>query len=142
MRDRQLYLHTPINYFQYYGTKYPFDFMCACSKLTKMFCSWKTCNRWFLISNIYLYIRNLKYCTFNTIFTQYPANTNTNGYWVSKKTVLNVSWKDFWCANINNHLICLEKTINAYLKAKISLHTTRISSFKYVFIVFSEKNRC
>ena len=41
--------------------------------------------------------------------------------------------------NINNHLICFEKTINTYLKARNSLHTTRISSLRYVFIVFFEK---
>ena len=28
-----------------------------------------------------------------------------------------------------------------YFKAKNTLHTTRISSFKYVFIVFFEKNQ-
>ena len=56
-----------------------------------------------------------------------------------KKTVLNASFQDFWCTNINNHLSCFEKTINTYSKAKNSLNTTRISRIKYVFIVFFEK---
>ena len=34
-----------------------------------------------------------------------------------------------------------KKTIITYLKAKNSLHATRISSFKYVFIVFFEKKQ-
>ena len=32
-----------------------------------------------------------------------------------------------------------KKTITTYLKAKNSLHATRISSFRYVFIVLFEK---
>ena len=36
----------------------------------------------------------------------------------TKKTVLNSSYQDFLCSNINNHLICYERTINTYLKAK------------------------
>ena len=34
-----------------------------------------------------------------------------------------------------------KKTINTYLKEKNSLHTTQIYSFKYVFIVFFNKNK-
>ena len=41
----------------------------------------------------------------------------------------------------NNPLICLEKAINTYLKAKNSLHTTQISSFIYVFIIFLQKKQ-
>ena len=42
---------------------------------------------------------------------------------------------------INNHLFGFEKkTITMYLKAKNSLHTIQISSFKYISIVFFEKN--
>ena len=37
------------------------------------------------------------------------------------------------------HQIWVEKTINLYLKANNSLYTTRIFSFKYVFIAFFEK---
>ena len=37
-----------------------------------------------------------------------------------------------------NYLSCLEKIIKKYLKAKNSLHTTRISSFKYVFKNFEQ----
>ena len=42
--------------------------------------------------------------------------------------------------NINNHLIFFKKTNNTYLKAKNSQHTTRISNFTYVFIIFFEKS--
>ena len=43
---------------------------------------------------------------------------------------------DFECTNKDHHQICLEKDKrNTYLKAKNSLRTPRISSFKYVFIV-------
>ena len=56
----------------------------------------------------------------------------------TEKLVLNMSFQVFWCTNINNYLICFEKTISTYLKDKNSLHTTRIWSFKYVSIVFSK----
>ena len=73
--------------------------------------------------------------TFNTCFstTQYPLsilylpNTKTNGYCVPK----NWFQTRVLCTNINNRLICFKKITNTYLKAKNSLHTTRISSFKY-----------
>ena len=58
---------------------------------------------------------------------------------VHQTPVLNTSFQDFRCTNIDNHLIGFKKTINMYLKAKNTLHTTRIYSFKYVFIVFFEK---
>ena len=35
---------------------------------------------------------------------------------------------------LSNHLICFKNTINTYLRDKNSLHTTQISSFKYVGI--------
>ena len=38
-----------------------------------------------------------------------------------------------------DYLLCYEKTLNTYLKAKKSLHTTQISSFKYVIIIFPKK---
>ena len=59
---------------------------------------------------------------------------------VDLKTGFKPSFQDFLCININNHRICFEKTINTYLKAKNSLHITRISSFKYVFTVFLKKS--
>ena len=95
----------------------------------------------------YLYIRNLKYCTFNTIFRQHYIHleffTCQHKYkWIlsTEKLGLNASFQDFWCTNTNNHLIGFEKTINIYLKAKNFLHTTRISSSKYVFVVFLKKS--
>ena len=53
--------------------------------------------------------------------------------------VLNVSLQVFGWSK--NYLIiwCFKNTITTYLRAKNSLHTTR--SFKYVFVVFSEKNQ-
>jgi hypothetical protein len=63
-----------------------------------------------------LYIRNLKYCAFNTIFRQHNihlvfSTCQHKNKWIlcSEKPVLNVSFQDFWCKNINNHLICFEK---------------------------------
>ena len=93
-----------------------------------------------------LYIRNLKYFTFNTYFstTQYHLVFSTcqhkcKSILCTEKPVLNASFQDFWCTNINNHLICFEKTINMSLKAKNSLHTTRISSFNTYLSSFSKR---
>ena len=74
----------------------------------------------------------------NQLDTKYTFVKNK---WIlcTEKPVSKASFQDFWCPNINNHLICLVKTLNTYLKAKNSLHTTHISSFKYVFIVCFEK---
>ena len=64
-------------------------------------------------------------CIFNTIFRQHNIivfSTCQNKYkWIlsTKKLVLIVSFQEIWCTNVNNHLICFEKTINTYLKAKI-----------------------
>ena len=93
----------------------------------------------------FLYIRNLKYAHLTSVFRQHNihlvSSTSQHKYkWIlcTEKPVLNESFQDIWCSNINNHLFCFEKTITTYLKAKNSLHATRISSFKYVFIVFFE----
>ena len=67
-------------------------------------------------SNLYLYIRNIKYCTFDTIFRQHNIHLVFSTR--KKKTVLNASFQDFSSTNMNNHKICFEKTINTYLKAK------------------------
>ena len=78
----------------------------------------------------------------NTISLWYslPANTNK---WIlcTKKPGLKASFQDFWCTNINNHQICFEKDDRYIFNSKNSLNTTRISSFKYVFIVFFRKNQ-
>jgi hypothetical protein len=99
----------------------------------------------FILMKCYLYIRNLKYAHLTSVFWQHNihlvSSTCQHKYkWIlcTEKPVLNVSFQDFWYTNINNHLFCFEKTINMYLKAKNSLHATRISSFKYVFIVYFE----
>ena len=97
------------------------------------------------------YIRNLKYCTFNTIFRQhniyFVLSTCQHKYkWIlcTEKLVLNANFQDFWCANLNIHLFFFSKkndNYTTYLKAKNSLHATRISSFKYIFIVFFEEKK-
>ena len=59
-----------------------------------------------------LYIKNLKYCSFKTIFRQHNIHlvfsTCQNKYKLilcTEKPVLNASFHDFWCTNIDNHLI-------------------------------------
>ena len=93
-----------------------------------------------------MYIINLKYAHLTSVFRQHDihlvSSTCQHKYkWIlcTEKLVLNASFQDFWCTKINNHLFCFEKMITTYLKAKNSLHATRISSFKCVFIVFFEK---
>ena len=94
-----------------------------------------------------LYIRNLKYAHLTHIFQLHNIHlvffTCPHKYkWIlcTEKPVLNASFQVFWCTNINSHLICFEKTINMYLKAKDSLQTAGFFCFKYVFIVFFEKS--
>ena len=96
--------------------------------------------------NRYLYNRNLKYAHLTPIFWQHNIHLVTSTCqhkykWIlcTEKPVFIASFQDFWFTNINNHRFCFEKTITTYLKTKIFLHATRISSFKYVFIVFFEK---
>ena len=99
--------------------------------------------------NIYLYIRNLKYCTFNTIFPQHNIHLVFSTYqhkykWILfyRKTGFKRQFSRFLMYKYKNtHLICFEKSINTYIKTKNSLHTTRISSFEYIFIVFFLKNQ-
>ena len=98
------------------------------------------------VEKLVLYIRNLKYSHLTTIFRQHNIHLVSSTYkykWIlcTEKPVLNASFQDFLCTNINNHLFCFEKTVTTYLKTKNSLHATRISSFKYVFIVFFEKKQ-
>ena len=95
-----------------------------------------------------LYIRNLKYTHLTSVFRQHNihlvSTTCQHKYkWILciEKPVLNASFQDFRCPNINIHLFYFEKTISTYLKAKNSLHATLISSFKYVFIIFFEKKQ-
>ena len=92
-----------------------------------------------------MYIRNLKYAHLTSVSRQHNihlvSSTCQHKYkWIlcTEKPILNASFQDFWCTNINNHLFCFKKTITTYLKAKNSPHATRISSFKCVFIVFFE----
>ena len=47
----------------------------------------------------------------------------------------------FWCKNIIKHQICFEKDKNTHLKTTNFPCTTRISSLKYVSIVFYETNK-
>ena len=58
-----------------------------------------------------------------------------------EKPVLNASFQDFWCTNINNHLICFEKDDKyIYLKAKKSLHRTQMLVLKHIFHLFRNKS--
>ena len=66
--------------------------------------------------NYSLYILNLKCAPFNTIFRLHniPLVFSTCQHkfkWIlcTEKRVLNASFQDFCCTNINNHLICFEK---------------------------------
>ena len=99
--------------------------------------------------DVYLYqkswiLRNFSTTQLYFVFStcQHKYNPNVIFDIVYHKTGLNASFQDFWCTNTNNHTICYEKNDKYYLKAKNSLHTTRVSSFKFVFIVFFEKIRC
>ena len=88
---------------------------------------------------IFVHLKSL-YFAFNTYFltTQYPFSIL---YLLTQIQMNNVNQnvnsfkREFSRFLINNHLFCFEK-------AKNSLQATRISSFKYVFIVLSKKNRC
>ena len=91
--------------------------------------------------------RNLKYAHLTSVFRQHNIHLvlstcqhKFKHILCTEKPVLKASFQDvFWCTNINNYLFCFEKTITTCLLFKNSLHATRISSFKYVFIVFFEK---
>ena len=87
-----------------------------------------------------MYIRNLKHAHLTSVFRQHNihlvSSTCQHKYkWIlcTEKPVLNASFQDFCFVS--------KKTITTYLKAKNSLHATRIYIFKYVFIVFFEKKR-
>ena len=76
-------------------------------------------------------IRNLKYAHLTPIFWIHNIHlvfsTWSHKYkWIlwTEKPVFNLSFQDFWCTNINNHLTC------------------SVRNDKYVFIVFFEKIRC
>ena len=78
-----------------------------------------------------LYIRNLIYCTFNTIFRQHNIHlvfsTCQHKYkWTlcTEKQVLTPIFKDFWCTNINIHLICFDK-YNKFLFKRLKIHYTQ-----------------
>ena len=82
------------------------------------------------IINIILYIRNLKYAHLTPIFRRHNihlvSSTCQHKYrWIlcTEKPVLNATFQDFWFTNIKNHLICFEKTVNMYLKAKNNTNT-------------------
>ena len=86
---------------------------------------------------------NQKYHNLKSFFStiQYlflPAYTESKGYCVPK-TRLKPVVKSFFCKNINSRQVCFEKDKNMYLKAENSPRTTRVSIFKYIFIVFFEK---
>ena len=59
-------------------------------------------------------------------------------YW---KPVFKDEFSRFLGWDTSNHLICFEKDNKYYLKAKNSLHTTGVSSLKFVFIVCFERNQ-
>ena len=77
-------------------------------------------------------------CTCNTILRQHNIDlvlylpTQIKMDIVYRNPVLNASLQDFLCTNMNNHLICIEKTISKLSKAKIPY--TRIPSFKYTYL--------
>ena len=63
-----------------------------------------------------LYIKNLKYPHRTPVLfkAQYPFKTTVCSHkfkllFCTKKTVLKVGFKDFWCTIINKHQICFEK---------------------------------
>ena len=76
----------------------------------KQFCTSENLNT----AHLTLFVAN------NIILVFSTCKHKKNGYCVPKTPVLNASFKYFWSTNINNHLICFEKKINTYLKAKIS----------------------
>ena len=64
---------------------------------------------------LYLYIRNLKYAHLTPVFRQdnihLVLSTFCHKYkWIlcTEKPVSNASFQDFWCTNMNIHLICFE----------------------------------
>ena len=71
---------------------------------------------WKILFYNLLYIRNIKYCTFNTIFRQhnihlvfYTCQHKYKRILCTINQVLNASFQDFWCSNINNHLIYFDQ---------------------------------
>ena len=91
---------------------------------------------------ISLYFINLKYSHLTPIFRLHNIHLVLSTCPHKYKWLLCTSKTEFSrFSKIKKTLICSEKTINTYLKAKNSLYTTQISSFKYVFIIFSQKNQ-
>ena len=88
------------------------------------------------------YVKSVRFDLFNTNFltSQYQFSILYLPTQKQLKPLLHASFQNFRFTNINNHLICFEKKLNTYLKAKNTLHTTQISGHKYVFIVFSKKD--
>ena len=73
---------------------------------------------------LFLYIRNLKYAHLTSVFRQHNINlvssTCHHKYKCilrTEKPVLNTSFQDFLCTNINNHLFCFEKYDNYVFKS-------------------------
>ena len=76
--------------------------------------------RWWLTSP-----KHLKCCTFNTIFRQYNIYLEFSACqhkykWIlcTVKLVLNASFQDFWCTNINNHLHLIYLKNDKYITIK------------------------
>ena len=74
-------------------------------------------------SEIYLSIKNPKYPQLTPVFRLHNIHlkffTYQNKYkWIlcTKNPVLNTRFQDFWCMNINKHLICFEKEDKYILK--------------------------
>ena len=101
----------------------------------------------FLPLKFLIYIRNYAHSTpifrlrnIHLVFSTCPHKYK----WIlcTENPVLNASFQNFLCTNINNHPICCEKLVIKYLKARNSIHAKQTIAIKYVFIVFFEKIRC
>ena len=72
-----------------------------------------------------------------TIMNSLPVYTNSNGYCGPKNWVLTQVLKIY---DVQMIRFCSKWTIDMYVKAKNFLHTIRLSSPNYVFIVFLDKS--